>query len=211
MRITALNEDTATSNGDNLATYIDDTLYPYDDNIIAVSDPNNPNFDPRETDLWPTPLNTHLRGGINGGNVISNDEIEYTTYYLSSGDTTASNVIFCDYIPESTSFIANVFNDRASQNPSNMAAINFGIELLRNGTLEYHTGADDGDRATYFAPSINPATRFPDISCDGDSDDINTNTNGAIVVNLGNLTNASAATQIETESYGYVRFRVQVN
>ncbi|MEO1400355.1 MAG: SdrD B-like domain-containing protein [Cyanobacteria bacterium J06635_1] len=219
-RITALNDDTNTSNGDNLSAYIDqeDIVYPYDDNTIApVSDPNDaaydPNdaaFDPRETDQWPTPLSTNLRGGIDGGDVMPNDEIEYTIYYLSSGDADAKDVLICDYVPEFTSFIPSAFNGLTPQAPGGITSANLSIEVLRNGASAYYTGADDGDSAIYYGPGDDPAGDFPGIDCEGDGIAGNANPNGAIVVNLGDITNASAATSVETESYGYVRFRARV-
>ena len=216
-RITALNNETATTNGDSLAAYIDqdDIVYPYDDNTIPpVSDPNNvaydPSdaaFDPRETNQWPTPLSTNLRGGIDGGDVMPNDEIEYTIYYLSSGNTTAESVLFCDYVPTFTSFIPNAYGGITPQATGGIGGADLSIELFRNNITDYHTGANDGDSATYFAPGTDPATSFPGIDCDGDSDGVNANPNGAVVVNLGDLPDA---TTDATRAYGYVRFRTRV-
>ncbi|MEL6334991.1 MAG: hypothetical protein AAFQ76_20680, partial [Cyanobacteria bacterium J06626_26] len=76
-----------------------------------------------------------------------------------------------------------------------------------NGSTDYHTGANDGDSATYFSPGNDPATSFPGIDCDGDGDGINANTNGAVVVNLGDLPDA---TTNAAGAYGYVRFRTRV-
>ncbi|MEO1400358.1 MAG: hypothetical protein AAFV72_03785, partial [Cyanobacteria bacterium J06635_1] len=219
-RITALNADITTTNGNNLAAYIDqdDAIYPYDDNTLSpvsdpnnvAYDPNNPAFDPRETDQWPIPLSTYLVGGIDGGNVIPNDEIEYTIYFLSSGDTLAKDVLICDYVPEFTRFIPNTFNGLIPQASGGIIGADLSVEVLRDGSPAYYTGADDGDSAIYFDPGIDPASDFPGIDCDGDGIAGNANPNGAIVVNLGDITNASDATSVETESYGYVRFRAQV-
>ena len=213
-RITAINNDTTTSDGTNLAIH-NPTTYAYDDNDIpAISDPNNPAydendpaFDPYETDQWPTPLDTYMPGGTDGGNVMPNDEIEYTIYFLSSGDTTAENVLFCDYVPTFTSFTPNGYNGSAPQANGGIGGADLSIELYRNGTTDYHTGANDGDSATYFAPGADPATSFPNIDCDGDGDGINANTNGAVVVNLGDLPDA---TTNAAGAYGYVRFRTRV-
>ncbi|WP_161635010.1 beta strand repeat-containing protein [Leptolyngbya sp. Heron Island J] len=216
-RITALNNDTNTTNGHNLAIYIDqdDIVYPYDDNTIPpVSDPNNPAydennpaFDPRETNQWPTPLNTSLRGGIDGGDVMPNDEIEYTIYFLSSGNTTAESVLFCDYVPTFTTFIPNAYTGNSPQATGGIGGADLSIELYRNGTTDYHTGANDGDSATYFAPGVDPANSFPDIDCDGDGNGSNANPNGAVVVNLGDLPDA---TTDATGAYGHVKFRARV-
>ncbi|MEM6251357.1 MAG: hypothetical protein AAF821_00415 [Cyanobacteria bacterium P01_D01_bin.156] len=213
-RITAINGETTTSQGINLATH-NPTDYPYDDNDIpSVSDPNHPDydpadpaFDPHETNQWPTPLNASLAGGTDGGNVLPNDEIEYTIYFLSSGDTTAENVLFCDYVPAFTQFIPNAYNSDTPQALGGIGGADLSIELYRNNTTDFHTGANDGDSATYFGPGIDPASNFPGIDCDGDGNGSNNNTNGAIIVNLGNLPNAATNA---AEAYGYVRFRTRV-
>ncbi|EKV03555.1 hypothetical protein Lepto7375DRAFT_5860 [Leptolyngbya sp. PCC 7375] len=213
-RITAINNDTTTSDGTNLASH-NPTPYAYDDNDIpAVSDPNDPAFDendpafdPYETNQWPTPLNTYMPGGTDGGNVMPNDEIEYTIYFLSSGDTTAENVLFCDYVPDFTTFIPNAYTGSSPQATGGIGGADLSIELFRNGTTDYHTGANDGDSATYFGPGVDPANSFPDIDCDGDGNGTNANPNGAVVVNLGDLPDANNNI---TGAYGHVKFRARV-
>ncbi|MEM6251356.1 MAG: GEVED domain-containing protein [Cyanobacteria bacterium P01_D01_bin.156] len=204
-RITAINGAVSTNNGDDLAAYMDETSNPYDDNTLTTPVPTPP-----DTDQWPNP-NMSLVGGIHGGNVAFDDEIEYTIYFLSSGNTTAENVLFCDYVPEFTSFLPNAYAGN-SANPDGIG-IDLSVELFRNGTTDYHTGANDGDSATYFAPGVDPAATFPGIDCEGDEDNdpltptTNTNNNGALVVNLGDLPDA---TSDSTGAYGYVRFRTRV-
>ncbi|MBT9311287.1 hypothetical protein [Leptothoe kymatousa] len=205
-RITAINGDTETVNGNNLSLYRDDFSNPYDDNDITVSAPIRPT-DPREdTDQWPN-ITTNLIGGIEGGQVSPSDEIEYTIYFLSSGNAAAEDVIFCDYIPTFSSFIPNAYGNALAA-PGGIVGADLSVELLRNGSIDYHTGANDGDRATYFAPGIDPAHSFPEIDCDNDGNGINSNPNGAIVVILEDLPNASLD---PTGAYGYVRFRTRIN
>ncbi|MEO1400354.1 MAG: DUF11 domain-containing protein [Cyanobacteria bacterium J06635_1] len=208
-RITALNGDTTTSGGDDLSLYLDEASNPYDDNDITLADPVNSTDPPKDTDQWPN-ITTHLIGGINGGDVMPNDEIEYTIYYLSAGDVDAQDVLICDYVPEFTRFIPTPFNGLTPQASGGLTGADLGVEVLRNGLSAYYTGADDGDSAIYYAPGVDPAGDFPGIDCEGDGVAGNANPNGAIVVNLGDITNASAATNVETESYGYVRFRARV-
>ncbi|MBE9066392.1 hypothetical protein IQ260_06975 [Leptolyngbya cf. ectocarpi LEGE 11479] len=207
-RITQINGDTTSAGGDILSSYINqnDAINPYDDNDITLADPVNPTDPPKDTAQWPDPSTT-LIGGIDGGNVMPNDEIEYTIYYLSSGDTTAENVLFCDYVPTFTSFIPNAYMGSAPQATGGIGGADLSIQLFRDGTTDYHTGANDGDSATYFGPGIDPANSFPGIDCDGDGDGINANTNGAVVVNLGDLPDA---TTDATGAYGHVRFRTRV-
>jgi hypothetical protein len=77
------------------------------------------------------------------------------------------------------------------------------MQLLWDGTTSNLTNVPDGDVGQYFAPGIDPKATYPNINCRGD------NTNGAVVVNLGNLPNATTP-GIPTKSYGFIRFRGRV-
>ncbi|MEM6351791.1 MAG: GEVED domain-containing protein [Cyanobacteria bacterium P01_D01_bin.14] len=218
-RITAINGAQTTIEGDNLAQHKDEADNPYDDNTIpSVSDPNSSSYDPsssafvaNETDQWPTPLSTYLAGGTDGGAVVPDNEIEYTIYFLSMGGVTAENVRFCDYIPDYTSFLVDGFNGNTPA-AGGLAGADVGVEIFRNGLSEFHTGAIDNDSVIYFPPGINPASdsRFTGIDCEGDGNSANANPNGAIAVDLGDLINTDATTNVQLESYGYVRFRTRV-
>ena len=219
-RITAINGGTDTVDGHDLSQYRDESAHPYDDNTIppisdpssSSYDPTSSSFDPNETNLWPTPLSTTLVGGTNGGTVVPDDMVEYTIYFLSAGDTTAEEIRFCDYIPGYTDFLANSFNGNSGSTGS-LSGADLSIEIFQNGSSSYHTGADDGDAVVYFPPGVDPASdsRFTDIDCEGDGNSSNSNPNGAIAVDLGDITNASSATtSVADESYGYVRFRARV-
>ena len=205
-RITALNNST-TTNRDDLSIYIDDPNDPYDDNTITISTPINPTDPPQDTTQWPDPA-IYLVGGTDGGSVLPNDVIEYTIYFLSSGDTTADNVHFCDYVPTFTRFLSNGFNGETPVAAGGIASADLGVEIFRNGSTAFYTGANDGDSVIYFPPGVDPAsdTRFSGIDCDGDPNTANVNTNGAVVVNLGNILNASDAGNVVNDAYGYVRF-----
>lgn len=200
-RITAVNNQTQNSGSDNLAIYKDEPTNPYDDNDITITSPNPP-VEPADTDKWPNP-NTFLIGGTNGGNVRPGDELEYTIYFLSTGEATAKNVLFCDRIPTNTNFIPTSFNSLPNQTDGGLAGADRGISWMYNGTTASLTNAQDGDNAQYFPPGTDPTTIYPGINCGGE------NTNGAIVVNLGNLDNATAP-GTPSNSYGFVRFRGMV-
>ncbi len=200
-RITKINNNTTTNDGDDLAVYKDENTNPYDDNTVTVTNPNPP-ATPADTDNWPDP-NTFLIGGINGGKVEPDDELEYTIYYLSAGDTEAENVLFCDRVPGNVSFIPTSFNGEANKATGGLQNSDRGIQWLKDGNTESLTNVKDGDVAQYFPPGVEPSSVYPKIKCDG------TNTNGAVVVNLGNLPNATAPGTPNT-SYGFVRFRGKV-
>jgi uncharacterized repeat protein (TIGR01451 family) len=187
-RITAINgnrEDTKGS-GENMSAYKDDPTYPYDDNVIS-----DPNSDPPETTFWPEPIVDFLKGAINGGEIEPGDSVEYTIYFLSTGLTESKNVLLCDRLPSGTEFEYNGYETDK------------GILLNYNGTETKLTNIGGDDQGRYFPPSVEPSTVYPGIKCGG------LNTNGAIVVNLGNLPRAIAPGN-PTTSYGYIRFRAKL-
>lgn len=57
------------------------------------------------------------------------------------------------------------------------------------------TNVSDRDAARYFSPGVEPSTVYSNINCQV------SNTNGEIVVNLGNLPNATSA-GTPANSYG---------
>ncbi|MEA5580399.1 SdrD B-like domain-containing protein [Nodularia harveyana UHCC-0300] len=169
----------------------------YTDLIDGVDDINSPNYVPTafapddNNPNWPA---NYLQGLLNGGNIFSGDELEYTIYFLSVGDTTALNVLMCDRLPPNTTFIPDAFG----QSPDT------GILLSYDGNSTPFTGIQDGDNGQYFPVGIEPTGVYPNINCGGP------NINGAVVVNLGNVPN-SISQGDPTTSYGFVRFRVRVN
>ena len=207
-RITAINGGTQTVNGNSdLAGYVDETDNPYDDNVITLADPVDDDDPKKDTENWPDDNSNgqpdeFLIGGVFGGKVKPDDELEYTVYFLSSGDDTAKQVLFCDRIPENVSFIPNSFNN-VTQATGGLGTANRGIMWLKDGVERSLTNDKDGDAAQYFPAGVEPSTVYPQIKCDG------TNTNGAVVVNLGNLPNATDPGEPNT-SYGYIRFRGKV-
>ncbi|NEP02429.1 MAG: hypothetical protein F6K58_28035 [Symploca sp. SIO2E9] len=207
-RITAVNGNTLTTGGKDLSVYINqpDDLNtggnPYDDNDITVPAPINSGSPPADTDKWLDPT-TFLLGGIDGGLVAPGDEIEYTIYFLSTGDNTASNVLLCDRLPEDISFIPTAFNSTPVPDPKGLPGTNRGIALSLGNSYFSLTNAADGDAGQFFPAGVEPTTRYPEINCGG------FNTNGAVVVVLGNLPQATAP-GVPRDSYGFIRFRGRV-
>jgi uncharacterized repeat protein (TIGR01451 family) len=197
-RITAINGPTGTTtatNGDPIDGYTDDPDYPYDDNNNNVTAP----FTQPGTTFWPDP-NTFLIGAIDGGEIEPNDIIEYTIYFLSAGTADAKDVLLCDRLPVNTEFEPDTFTAGK------------GIRLEYNGsTIDIsNDGSDPPSKGQYIAPGIDPATIYPGIKCGGtDPNGAVNNTNGAIVVNLGDLPRATAQVVPPSPSYGYVRFRAK--
>jgi uncharacterized repeat protein (TIGR01451 family) len=210
-RITAVTGSSAIQGGDNVALYKDENgtqsgtfNNPYDDNDITITAPT-PAM-PADTDKWPNPA-TFLIGAVNGGNVGPKDEVEYTIYFLSAGQVSASTVTFCDRIPANQTFVPDSYNSLTQATGGNLT--NRGIAVSYAGNYQGYTNLSDGDTAQYYAPgSVLPG------ACGAAA-----NTTGAVVVNLGaGATNAlggtvpSATTSgSPNTSYGFVRFKAKVN
>lgn len=194
-RITRVNGET-TNGSTNLDAYVDDPSYPYDDNTLDTPAP-----DPIDTDKWPTPISNYLKGATNGGKTRPEDEIEYTIYFLSAGDAEAVDVQICDRVPASQTYVPDAFNSVTSA-PGGGPGANRGIIVEYNGTALSYTN-DAGDDTAQFYP---PGSTLP-AACDGipaQSED-----NGTIVVNLGDLPNATGP-GAPADSYGLIRFRAKV-
>ncbi|MGF1672948.1 MAG: SdrD B-like domain-containing protein [Rivularia sp. (in: cyanobacteria)] len=184
-------------------------------NIIDGVDngnPESPNYVPAPKDAddnHPNWISNFLRGEIAGVKVQPNDEIEYTIYFLSAGDTEAKSVLVCDRVPSNVTFIPNSFNNQP-QATAGLQNSDRGILWFKNGDTQSLTNVKDGDAAQYFPPGVEPSTVYFDpnfprkkvIDCGG------SNTNGAVVVNLQNLPNATEPGT--TGSYGFIRFRGKV-
>ncbi|WP_414530767.1 SdrD B-like domain-containing protein [Nodularia chucula] len=172
----------------------------YTDLIDGVDDINSPNYVPAPFDAddnqpnWP---GNYLQGRLNGGVIVPGDEIEYTIYFLSTGDTTALNVLLCDRLPQNTTFIPDTFN-------GGDPGADRGILLSYDGTSNALTGIQDGDAGQHFPAGIEPTDVYSNINCGG------FNTNGAVVVDLGDVPNSTNPGS-PSDSYGFFRFRARVN
>jgi uncharacterized repeat protein (TIGR01451 family) len=142
-------------------------------------------------------------GARNGGNTQPNDEVEYTIYFLSTGTSPAKNVTLCDRIPRHQTFVPNAFNGlTVAPNTAPVLPIgDRGIEVSQGSTAYGYTNIGDGDTARYYPPGspLPSACTQPPLPED----------NGAIVVTLGDVLNATAP-GTPTESYGFFRFRARV-
>jgi uncharacterized repeat protein (TIGR01451 family) len=149
-------------------------------------------MDATGTILAPSTSNfsTLLQGAINLTNPIPRptEELEYTIYYLSSGGQTARNVAICDFIPVNTTYVP-------------------GSLQVKSGTSAAVTVSDaPGDTDGGFYP-IGTAQAAMSNACN--TPDSTNTLRGAVVVNLGDVVNATS-TGTPVASYGYIRFRVQV-
>jgi uncharacterized repeat protein (TIGR01451 family) len=145
----------------------------------VVDDLTDPNDDSGLS--WPS---GYLQGQLNVPNVLPGDEVEYTIYFMSDGNVPANNVRICDRIPENQTFVADGFAVGGG------SAVQFGTSGSQ--TL---TNASDSDFGSFF-----PVGTTIDINlCSG------SNTNGAMIWNLGNI-----PSNTNPINYGFVRFRSRV-
>ncbi len=201
-RITGINGSPTKRNGDSLTNYENDPDNPYDDNDNAAPTALYPR---PTTNKWPEDSNhkiDSIKGAIDGGMIKPNDSIEYTIYFLSAGDSTAKSVLMCDRVPDKVTFIPTAFNGMTS-GVNGLSGSDRGIAVNLGGTVNSYTNLADGDFAQYFPPGSDPKSVFPKVNCGG------ANTNGAVVVNLGDIVNATSVGQ-PSSSYGFVRFQGRV-
>jgi uncharacterized repeat protein (TIGR01451 family) len=186
-RITKLNAlATNPNDGTALGTFVDDP------NTIQDNHPN-----------WPSSGGSYLIGAIDGGLVKPSNEVEYTIYFLSTGTSTAKSVQICDRIPRYQTFVLDAFNSLTPAPNTTPASStgDRGIAVSQGSTTYGYTNIGDGDAAQYYPPgsTLPSACTQPALAED----------NGAIVVTLGDLPNATA-TGTPKESYGFLRFRTKV-
>ena len=177
----------------------------------GVNTPGNPNnVGTKDADdnapFWPSPNTTSLRGAIHSStiaptvNLKPGDEVEYTIYFLNNGAAQANNVNICDFVPANQTYIGTGYTSLATADTGGLAGSNYGIAILSaNGATPVKaTNAVDGDRGQFYSSS------FPS-ACTG------TNSGrGAVVVNLGNVPNATSA-GTPANSYGFIRFKAKIN
>ena len=208
-RITAINESKINrqdpGNIVQLDRYDEDDTFPYDDNLPEAG------TSPPDTDLWPNTTfdtdSTFLIGARDGGITEATDEIEYTIYFLSAGDEPATNVIFCDRIPDGQTFVPNpIFtglSPAAIPSTTGLSGENRGILVSHHGSNTIYTNIGGDDTARFYPPGSGlPA------ACNLLNNQFEHN--GAVVVNLGDLPQATAPS-IPNTSYGFVRFRATVD
>lgn len=165
-RITAINGVSLTDSVDN----------PTDDND------NHPNWPAGTSSAG---ISTFLAGATEKF-VEPGDEVEYTIYYLATGNTPVTNVKLCDRVPTGSTYQPN------------------SLVLFTSGSTSDLTDFSDGDDGEFVAIG-NPTTNVP---CPG------SNTNGTVLVNLApspeQLPNATGP-GTPTNAYGFIRFRVIAN
>jgi uncharacterized repeat protein (TIGR01451 family) len=155
-------------------------------------------------------VNAYLRGVTNSSAVKPGDEVEYTIYFLSTGDINAKSVNICDAVPDHMTFVKNTYGVELG---IGLGLDSTTIPLTPNLKLSNLLNDDQGD---FYAPGTAPPANlckkadpdsYPDyylIPVTGANND-----NGAIVVKIQDLPKATAP-GVPTNSYGFIRFQAKV-
>ena len=171
------------------------TVVPQPDNASTPRDESGDASNPNWVANYP-------KGAIDGGVIKSGDTVEYTIYFLSTGNTAVKNANICDWVPSNTTFVPDTYGTGK------------GIELAIGSTVSQLSNVPDGDRGDFFnvgaiVPGAYPSGTATKLNCATP-----TGNDGAVVVNLVNtallapndqLPNATAA-GTPGNSYGFVRF-----
>ena len=150
-----------------------------------VDDPGDTNDDSAN---WPAA--PYLAGAI-AADAEPGEEVDYTIYFLSDGNTPINNIKICDLIPPNTSYIANslVINLGNADNTSNTSL----------------TDASDAptDLGEKFADTPAPPAPCPTPGAGMDD--------GGVYVEIPGPADNATGPGTPTSSFGYIRFTVQVD
>jgi uncharacterized repeat protein (TIGR01451 family) len=159
---------------------------------------DEPNTTSDNHPAWP---NGYLKGAVNGGAVKPGDDVEYTIYYLSSGDTPVLDSKFCDLVPANTTYLPKAYAGLGPVGPGGNGSGNLGVQFEKAGQSQFLTGDLDGDVGNFFTSGITNLGTGVDCAA--------ANTNGAVVVDMGTIPHAGYGGQ-PALAYGAVRFKTKV-
>jgi uncharacterized repeat protein (TIGR01451 family) len=151
-------------------------------------------------------INTHLSGATIVPAVKPGDEVEYTIYFLSTGDINAKSVNICDAVPDYMTFVKNTYGVELG---IGLGFDSTTIPLNPNLKLSNLLNDDQGD---FYAPGTAPPANLCKKVTPGNTlVDVNgtNNDNGAVVVKIQDLPKADTP-GVPTNSYGFIRFRAKV-
>ena len=146
--------------------------------ITDVNDDLNDTDD--DAPNWPT---GYLQGSFENSTVEPNQEVDYTIYFLSDGNTPINNVRICDLVPDNTTYVPG------------------SLQISQGGAAATALTDINGDDAGEFFDN----TATLNAPCTG------TNSDGGVYITVpGTLDNATAP-GAPTSSYGFIRFSVTVD
>lgn len=189
------------------------------DQVDGINSPGGPNHvaPPQDQDdnhaNWPGGF---LLGHLRQDDLQPGDEVEFTIYALSSGDAVAQDALLCDLVPPHMTFVPDAYSSiPGASGPSPVPGVSTagprGIVLglgTQSTTAPYPmlaslSNVSDGDVGQFVPAGVDLTTIDSRLSGCG------ANTNGAVVVNLGDLPPATNAGD-PPGSYGFVRFRGRI-
>jgi GEVED domain len=196
-RVTAINADSAKNPNDNnirLDQFVDDTT------SLNQADDNHCNWLGANGSTGAC-TNSYTIGAVAPGKVKPGDEIEYTVYYLNSGENKAGQARICDRLDANLTF-------QTQFDINNATTVGKGIGLVKGNSLIQHltnigTDSDKGELTTAALATGCNLTANVGTNL---SDDV-------VVVDVGDTTNplmGSVGAGTPTTSYGYVRLKVKV-
>jgi hypothetical protein len=143
----------------------------------------------------------YVVGAIDAGKVNSTDKIEYTIYFLNSGDLDATEVRICDRITANQSFQLAAYG----------AGIDIQAQVGTNPLLDLTAAADSGDRTQVYAANaaVPDACKLKAANTNGTVDIPITGAAGTGKPNF-TLIQGSTAAGTPSDSYGFVRFMTVV-
>ncbi len=134
---------------------------------------------------------SYLLGAINGGTVKPGDEIEYTLYYLNSGENRIAQARVCDRLNADL-----IFQPQFSTSTST----DQGVEVAKGLSIKYPTNTDtDNDGGLFSTSSTMP------IGCNLVANSTANLSNNIVVVDV-----ATSSNPLLGNERGYVRFKVKV-
>jgi uncharacterized repeat protein (TIGR01451 family) len=151
--------------------------------------------DPATNPNWPT---NYLTGAIDGGRVVPGDEIEYTIYFMNTGDSPAKNLRLCDLIMPNQMFKADRY------------ALDVGIQfkLGLDPAMTFTNATSSDDRGQFIAGG---KPLFANCGLPANS----TNSDGLVVVDVTGTPDLMSIPGAitpgnPTSSYGLIRFTTKV-
>jgi uncharacterized repeat protein (TIGR01451 family) len=186
--------DGVTGNVTNYTTFAND----------PTAEDNNCNW-PTATGTAGACTNNFTTGAVSPNKVKSGDEVEYTIYYLNSGENKATQARICDQLDANLTFQTQ-FDSTDNTTVGKGLVLAYGITASRYLTNAIDPATDQGQFATSTSPLV--------TSCNLA---VNSGTNlsdKVVIVDVATPTSplmGSVRAGISTASYGYIRFKVKVN
>jgi hypothetical protein len=186
--------DGVTGNATNYTTFAND----------PTANDNNCNW-PTATGSGGACTNSYTTGAVSPNKIKSGDEVEYTIYYLNSGENKATQARICDQLDANLTF-------QTQFDSTNATTVGKGILLAPGATAsQYLTNAvDSATDQGQFITSASPLV----TSCNLAANSGTNLSDKVVVVDVATLASplmGSVRAGIPTTSYGYIRFKVKVN